>query len=152
MKARFNLISRAVLLVSIGLTLLGGVSCQKNYDISTLVDQVWTYSQEHAGGFTIHLPDFKEPVSGIVVSYAATQNSQGKESLFKVVRHAMEHEGYVGGWLDKETGILYFDSNRLFPEDQRDLAIAFAKANGQHIAYVLSTGEFIDITASHAGL
>lgn len=152
MKARFNLISRAVLLVSIGLTLLGGVSCQKNYDISTLVDQVWTYSQEHAGGFTIHLPDFKEPVSGIMVSYAATQNSQGKESLFKVVRHAMEHEGYVGGWLDKETGILYFDSNRLFPEDQRDLAIAFAKANGQLIAYVLSTGEFIDITASHAGL
>jgi hypothetical protein len=32
------------------------------------------------------------------------------------------------------------------------LAIAFAKANGQLIAYVLSTGEFIDITASHAGL
>lgn len=57
---------------------------------------------------------------------------------------------WVAGWLDKETGILYFDSNRLFPEDQRDLAIAFAKANGQHIAYVLSTGEFIDITASSA--
>jgi hypothetical protein len=146
MKERFNFISRAVLLVSIGLTLLGGVSCQKNYDIPSLVDQVWTYSQEHTGGFTIHIPDFKEPASGIMVAYAATQNSYGKESLYKVVRHAIEHEGYVGGWLDKETGILYFDSSRLFPEDQRELAIAFAKVNSQLLAYVLSTGEFIDIS------
>jgi len=79
------------------------------------------------------------------VSYAATQDNHSRESRPFVVEHALSHDGYVGGWLDTESGIYYFDSTKLFPEDQRDAAIAFGVENGQHYAYVISTGEEIKI-------
>ena len=36
--------------------------------------------------------------------------------LDKVVSHALQHEGYVGGWLNSEDGLYYVDSTKLFPE------------------------------------
>lgn len=57
------------------------------------------------------------PTTGIAVSYAATQNSHSRESLTFVVEHALNHDGYVGGWLDSE--------------------------NGQKAVYIISTGEEI---------
>lgn len=57
------------------------------------------------------------PTKGIAVSYAATQNSHSRESLTFVVEHALNHDGYVGRWLDSE--------------------------NGQKAVYIISTGEEI---------
>lgn len=36
--------------------------------------------------------------------------------------------------------IYYFDSTRLFPEDQLDEALKFGKENGQYSVFILSTG------------
>lgn len=38
----------------------------------------------------------------VVVAYKATQKSFGKESLPKVIYHALEHDKTVGGWLNDE--------------------------------------------------
>ena len=81
-----------------------------------------------------------QPTEGIAVSYAATQNSHSRNQLDKVVSHALEHDGYVGGWLNKDSGLYYFDSTRLFPEDQLDEALKFGKENGQYSVFILSSG------------
>ena len=39
------------------------------------------------------------------------------------------------GWQDTDTGLCYFDSTKLFPEDQRDQAIAFGRFWRWHINF-----------------
>ena len=133
------------------------MSCDKNKDdaqetkkdsVEAIAERVWNFSQSHPDGFTVEVRTMKEPDEGIAVSYAATQGSHSRESLVFVVTHALEHDGYVGGWLDTETGLYYFDSTRLFPEDQREAALQFARENGQTAVYVISTGEEIRVEES----
>ena len=93
-----------------------------------------------------------EPTEGIVVSYAATQDSHSREQLDKVVEHALRHDGYAGGWYDGDSCLYYFDSNRLFPEDRLEDALRFGRENGQRSVYVLSTGASIAIDAGVCAL
>ena len=109
-------------------------------EVSAIADQVWTYSQAHPDGFTLDIRTMKEVSEGIAVSYAATQDSHSRDKLEFVVRHALEHDGYVGGWFSSEDGLYYFDSTRIYPEDQLDEALKFGKDNGQYSIYILSTG------------
>ena len=117
-------------------------SCSDNTveqsNISRIADQVWIYSQSHPDGFTIDIRDMSEPSEGIAVSYAATQNSHSRDQLDNVVRHALAHDGYVGGWYNDEDGLYYFDSTKLFPEDSLGTAIKFGIENKQNSAFVLS--------------
>ena len=121
------------------------VSCDKEEKVESIVEKVWDFSQSHPDGFTIDVRTMTEPTEGIAVSYAATQNSHSRESLTFVVNHALEHDGYVGGWLDTESGLYYFDSTKIFTEDQLEEALQFARENGQSAVYVLSTGEEIRV-------
>ena len=131
------------------LTISGTVSfasCSSNEDnateqsnISVIADKVWAFSQTHPDGFTIDIRTMTEPTEGIAVSYAATQNSHSRDQLDKVVSHALQHEGYVGGWYNSEDGLYYFDSTKLFPENDLKGAIQFGKENGQHSVFILST-------------
>ena len=109
----------------------------------TLADSLWTFSQAHPDGFTLNIKLWEEPVEGISVAYEATQNHHDRADLDKVVSHAQSHEGYVGGWLNSEDGLYYFDSVRLFPEDSLSAAINFGIANHQDAVYKLSTGQEI---------
>lgn len=110
-------------------------------------DRVWAFAQNHPDGFTLNVRTMREAREGIAVSYAATQGSVSRSSLNAVVKHALSHEGYVGGWLDGETGLYYFDSTRLFPEDSLAVALLFGTDNGQRCAYILSSGTEIDLHA-----
>ena len=80
-----------------------------------------------------------QPTEGISVSYIQTQDAHSREQLTEVVRHALSHEGYVGGWLCTDDSLYYFDSDRLFPEDSIEAAKRFGLENGQQAIYVLST-------------
>jgi len=120
-------------------------SCSSNEDnateqsnITEIADKVWAFSQAHPDGFTLDIRTMTEPTEGIAVSYAATQNSHSRDQLDKVVSHALQHEGYVGGWLNREDGLYYFDSTKLFPENELQGAIQFGKENGQHSIFILS--------------
>ena len=108
-------------------------------NVSTIADAVWEFSQSHPDGF-IDIRTMTEPTEGIAVSYAATQDSHSRDQLDFVVEHALQHDGYVGGWLNTENGLYYFDSTKLFPEDQLEDALQFGKENGQTSVYILSTG------------
>ncbi len=121
------------------------VSCGKKENVESMVEKVWAFSQSHPDGFTIEVRTMTEPTEGIAVSYAATQDSHSRESLTFVVKHALEHDGYMGGWLDSESGLYYFDSTKIFPEDQLEEALEFARENGQTAVYVISTGEEIRV-------
>jgi hypothetical protein len=113
-------------------------SCSSNEDnateqsnITDIADKVWAFSQAHPDGFTLDIRTMTEPTEGIAVSYAETQNSHSRDQLDKVVSHAHCHDGYVGGWLNTEKGLYYFDSTILFPESSLKEAIQFGKENGQ---------------------
>ena len=121
-------------------------SCSSNEDNSTeqsnitnIADKVWAFSQSHPDGFTIDIRTMTEPTEGIAVSYAATQNSHSRDQLDKVVSHALQHEGYVGGCYNSEDGLYYFDSTKLFPESDLKGAVQFGKENGQYSVFILST-------------
>ena len=108
-------------------------------DVSAISDKVWAYSQTHPDGFTLDIRTMTEPTEGIAVSYAATENSHSRDQLDMVVSHALQHEGYVGGWLNGEDSLYYFDSTKLFPEDDLKGALQFGKENGQYSVFILST-------------
>ena len=107
--------------------------------VSAISNRVWTFSQSHPDGFTLDIRTMTEPSEGIAVSYAETQNSHSRNQLDKVVRHALSYDGYVGGWLNTDDGLYYFDSTKLFPETSLKEAIRFGKENGQHSVFILST-------------
>ena len=145
-------------------------SCSSNEDnaseqsiITDIADKVWSFSQFHPDGFTIDIRSMTEPNEGIAVSYAATQNchscvplvaseqnSSVRDQLGKVVSHALQHEGYVGGWYNSEDGLYYFDSTKLFPENDLKGALQFGKENGQHSVFILSTYTDIPINGKVA--
>ena len=133
----------AALLLSCTLLL---TSCHSNRKLAgsgsvrAVAHRVWTYSISHPDGFTLDITTMTEPAEGVVVAYAATQGCHSRKQLGRVVRHAMRHDGYVGGWLDTADSLYYFDSDRLFPEDSLDAAIRFGTENGQLAVFVLSKG------------
>ena len=136
---------RLTKLLTLCLFLLFPWSCKDVTD-ETLLEKVWAFSQTHPDGFTLDIHTMTEPSEGIAVAYAATQgSSHSKEALSIVIDHALTHDGYVGGWLDPDSGLYYFDSTKLFPEDQWDEAVDFGRDNGQRFLYVISTGEKIRI-------
>jgi hypothetical protein len=88
------------------------------------------------------------PSEGICVAYSATQDCHSREGLDYVVSHALEHDGFVGGWLDTADSLYYFDSVRIFPEAEREKALDFARQNGQIAVFILSSGEEIRLSGS----
>ncbi len=135
----------------------GIASCASNEDnvieqinITNIADKVWSFSQSHPDGFTIDIRTMTELTEGIAVSYAATQNSHSRYQLDKVVSHALQHEGYVGGWYNSEDSLYYFDSTKLFAENDLEGALQFGKENSQHSVYILSTNTDIPINGKMA--
>ena len=111
----------------------------------TVADRVWAIGEKNPDGFTVNVRTMKQPTEGVSVAYAETQNCHSREDLNKVISHSLSHDGYVGGWLESSTGLYYFDSVRLFPEDSLSAAIDFGRQNGQEAIYVLSTGKEISL-------
>ena len=119
-------------------------------DVSVIADKVWDYACSHPKGFTLNIRTMTEPKEGIAVSYAATQNSHSREQLGRVVAHALQNDGYVGGWYNDEDSLYYFDSSRLFPENALDEALLFGKKNGQQAVFVLSSSKEIPVAQKHS--
>jgi hypothetical protein len=76
--------------------------------IENVCDLFLVYANENPEGFTVSL-DLEPVTSGFAVAYKETQNSFGKEGLIKCLKHAIDHAGFVGGWLNSN-GQLQFDS------------------------------------------
>ena len=136
---RFRQMMVTAIMIVFGLTVLSACTKEDSLDrVTAISDAVWSFSQANPDGFTLDIRSMSVPKEGIAVSYAATQGSHSREKLDFVVRHALQHDGYVGGWLNTENGLYYFDSTRLFPEDKLADALKFGKDNGQTSAFILS--------------
>ena len=136
----------------LGLLLLSLSSCGPAHHVTyqapvtvevsySLADNLWTFSQTHPDGFTVNIHNWQEPKEGIVVAYSATQDRHDRADLDFVVTHAQSNDGFVGGWLNTESGRYYFDSVRLFPEDSLEQAIRFGRENAQIAIFILSKGK-----------
>ncbi len=138
-----------LLLILYNATVLSACSHNDNAteqrEVTSISDKVWDYSQTHPDGFTLDIRSMSEPTEGIAVSYLETQNSHSRYQLDKVIRHALSHDGYVGGWLNTENGLYYFDSTKLFPETSLKDAIQFGKENGQYSLFILSSSTDIPL-------
>ncbi|QOR73712.1 hypothetical protein IMZ16_09390 [Cruoricaptor ignavus] len=110
-----------------------------------LIERVWEHSQNNPEGFTLNLETLRPVKFGISVAYFETQNSHDKESLEKVISHALRHEKIVGGWLNYGNGKFYFDSVRIFKNSELEEAIEFAKDNEQLKIYDLTNLKEINI-------
>ena len=126
-----------------GLLLLGVPSCGTagkgaGTSVASLSESVWRYGQDHPDGFTLDIRTMESPSEGVSVAYEATQGTHRRRDIPKVIRHALSHEGFVGGWMEAGTGDYFYDSVRLFPEDSLDAALDFARMNRQKAVYVLS--------------
>jgi fructokinase len=80
-------------------------------------------------GFTRRIADLETVTTGYSVAYRETQDGYGDAGLRAAIDHATQHAGFVGGWLDTQTGRYYFDSVRIF--DNEAEAIRFGRENGQ---------------------
>jgi len=96
-----------------------------------LIERVWEYSLNNPDGFTLNIEKFKVVKYGLIVAFKDTQNSFGKQSLQKVINHSLEHCKIVGGWLNDENGLFYFDSVKVFRNSELQEAIKFAIENEQ---------------------
>lgn len=94
-----------------------------------LFEAILGIAQKSPDGFTVDITTLKNVTKGISVAYLETQNSFGDEGLRRVLKHALEHEKKVGGWLNEENGQFYFDSIRIFTD--LDEAIRFGRENEQ---------------------
>lgn len=91
-------------------------------------------------GFTMNARTAEFIIEGYAVAYAATQGSHGATGLVDALFHAAGHNGVIGGWLDNESGLYYFDSVRVFPNTTEGLiqAVKFATENDQIAFYDLT--------------
>ena len=153
-----NPILRLMAIVLVAVMSMSIVSCCNNdksagqTDVSALADRVWEFSQTHPDGFTLDIRTMTEPTEGIAVSYAATQNSHSRSQLDKVIAHALQNDGFVGGWYNTTDGLYYFDSTRLFPENQLKEALEFGKKNAQNSAFILSSSTEIPLDGKVADI
>lgn len=84
------------------------------------------------------------PSSGYCVALAATQNSHGPEGLARVIdliESDTTRAEYVGGWLDQESGLYYYDAT-IVVNDLAE-ALELGRLNGQIAIFDLNNMEEI---------
>jgi hypothetical protein len=113
---------------------------------------------KHAGkgGFTYNPISQNVPKTGIAVSihpeleepYTAQDFHENGEQyideFFEKNRKLLKRPNhYVGGWFDKEKGIIYLDISVILPEGDLETARDWGRSHDQESVYNLRTGETI---------
>lgn len=111
-----------------------------------LIERVWEYSLNNPYGFTLNIDTLKPIKFGICVAYLDTQNCFGKPGLRRAIEHSLAHQKIIGGWLNDQNKLFYFDSVRIFENRAMKQAIEFAKQNKQLAIFDLTNLREIKIT------
>lgn len=91
-------------------------------------------------GFTYNVQSNTMQSSGYAVALAATQGSHGLEGLENVLNLVLSEAcpaSCVGGWLDTETGLYYYDATVIV--DNLEDAIQLGRLNKQIAIFDLNT-------------
>ena len=110
-----------------------------------LIERVLEYSKNNPNGFTLNIEIFKQVKFGIVVAFKETQNSFGKQQLENVINHSLQNDKKIGGWLNNENGLFYFDSVKVFKNSELKEAVEFAIENEQIAIFDLTNLKEIKI-------
>ncbi len=94
-----------------------------------MVEKIEAIAKQNPFGFTYSLKTGRFVKFGFSVAYQATQNHFSRSGLEKVLEHAQEHSQVIGGWLNTENNLYYFDSVKIFKDLNE--AMNFAKLNQQ---------------------
>lgn len=112
----------------------------KTLSLATLA----AFAAANPSGFTIDARTGEIPASGYCVALAQTQDSHGADGLARVlqlIQSGTTAATCVGGWLDTETGLYYYDATVVLTD--RAEAIALGRANKQLAIFHLDTCEEI---------
>lgn len=96
-----------------------------------MISLIKTIAADNAYGFTYNIRTNSMVSTGISCAYAATQNSFGDNGLMVALVHALRHDAVIGGWLDTETNLFYWDSIKVFDKDEMEAAVEFGRDNKQ---------------------
>ena len=90
-------------------------------------------------GYTVDAHTFAPITEGYAVAIAETQNSFGNAGAARVAAYINKHAeiNAVGGWMDSETGLYYYDATIVVNDLQE--AIRLGKANKQIAIFDLNT-------------
>lgn len=102
-----------------------------------MINAIEKIAKENPEGFTVKLPEMNWVISGYIAAYKDTQNCFGSEGLEKAVQHALNHDKIVGGWLNEENKLFYFDSSKVFENEEE--AKKFGRENEQIAIFDLNT-------------
>lgn len=97
--------------------------------MTNLIKAIEKIAKANPYGFTVDLTTLKKVKKGFVSAYLETQDSFGNEGLEKVLKHALENGNTIGGWLNEENNLYYYDSVKVF--DNETECIKFGLANKQ---------------------
>ena len=109
----------------------------------SLFSTVAAIAAANPAGFTYNVQTGSFPSSGYVVACKETQNSFNAEGLQAVLQFISETPAVscVGGWLDTESGLYYFDASYIV--EDLETAKSLGIANGQIAIFNLNTLEEI---------
>lgn len=94
-------------------------------------------AEANPNGFTISILDFKAQEKGFCVAMKETQNCFNDEGLKKAIKIAKQTTNIVGGWLDKENDLFYYDAIMIV--EDLETALKLAKENKQIAIFDLET-------------
>lgn len=107
-----------------------------------IISAVAAIAASNPDGFTFNLSTMQPQTSGKAVARKETQNSFNEKGLLFAIDFAIANNvPCVGGWLDKESGLYYFDATEIFTT--REEAEKSAKENEQIAFFDLDTFEEI---------
>lgn len=112
--------------------------------MNTLVTTLTAIAAANPFGFTYNVEAGQLQTSGYAVALECTQNSfglEGLENVLSVVLSGTSGASCVGGWLDQESGLYYFDATVIL--EDKEAAIALGRLNNQIAIFDLNNLEEI---------
>ena len=105
-----------------------------------LCSDLMVITAENADGFTVDANTLQPITKGYAVAMAETQNSFNAEGLARVIEfvNGSTVANAFGGWLDRETGLFYWDAVTVV--EDLETARAIAKRNKQIAFFDLANG------------
>ena len=101
-------------------------------------EKIKDFANKHPEGFTIDPVTLETPKRGYAVAMLETQGSFGDDGLKRALEKAAKNGDFLGGWLDAESGLFYYDRVKVI--EDRDEAVKVGKENLQIAIFDLSTG------------
>ena len=93
-------------------------------------------------GFTISWDMTEQPVTGYAVALP-NKGHHGTVGFLTALALAIEKTAYFGGWMDKNSGIWYWDTVEVYPLGQLEAAMKAGKRGGEIAIYDI--GNAVDI-------